>query len=116
MVFKIDGNDLWVVSGFAAGDKYGVNDSGTLTEAQADWLNAIDDYESFTTKLATITTSEFEKAYILNLDIRVDGFGGGIAITNMGSEVDGDDELITLDVVLTRTGALSQSINGMLKL
>ena len=97
----------------------------TLTDDQADWLNAQDNYAALAAKIATMTATAFNDAYLLNLDITGE-FSYDFAVTGIAvgpAEVDvGDTQpvqvpnAVTVTVKLERTGALAGGINGILKL
>lgn len=85
------------------------DDTATLTAAQATWLNACGAKAAVAAKIATMDSTAFNNAYLLNLDITGE-FGYEFKVTAI--EV-GDDD-VTVTVSLTRTGALDETtkING----
>lgn len=97
----------------------------TLTDDQADWLNAQDNYAELAAKIATMTATAFNDAYLLNLDITGE-FSYEFVVTGIAvgpAEVDvGDPQpvqvpnAVTVTVKLERKGALAGGINGILKL
>ncbi len=100
----------------------------TLTDDQADWLNAQNNYAALAAKIATMTAAAFNDAYLLNLDILSEQYDGSyeFAVTGIAvgpAEVDvGDPQpvqvpnAVTVTVKLERKGALDGGINGILKL
>ena len=100
----------------------------TLTDDQADWLNAQNNYAALAAKIATMTATAFNDAYLLNLDILSEQYDGSyeFAVTGIAvgpAEVDvGDPQpvqvpnAVTVTVKLERKGALAGGINGILKL
>ena len=92
------------------------DDTATLTAAQATWLNACGAKAAVAAKIATMDSTAFNNAYLLNLDITGE-FGYEFKVTAI--EV-GDDD-VTVTVSLARTGALTENekakpIIGTLKL
>ena len=85
------------------------DDTATLTAAQSTWLNACGAKAAVAAKIATMDSTAFNNAYLLNLDITGE-FGYEFKVTAI--EV-GDDD-VTVTVSLTRTGALDETtkING----
>ncbi len=94
------------VDEFVNGQEIG---SVTLDTAQAAWLNSQSNYAALRTKIATMDSTAFNNAYLLNLDITGE-FSYEFKVTAI--EV-GDDD-VTVTVSLTRTGVLDETtkING----
>ncbi len=89
----------------------------TLTAAQAAWLNGQSNYDALAAKIAMMTATEFNDAYLLNLDVTASNSGYVFAVTDIAV---GDGE-VDVTVKLTRTGALTENemakpIVGTLKL
>ena len=87
------------------------DDTATLTAAQATWLNACGAKVAVAAKIATMDSTAFNNAYLLNLDITGD-FSYEFKVSNIN--VAGEN--VTLTVSLTRTGALANKINGTVAL
>ena len=90
--------------------------TATLTEAQAEWLNACGDKATVNAKIAKMDATAFNNAYLLNLNITGD-FSYEFKVT----DVEVGDAAVTVTVSLTRTGALAENevakpIVGTLKL
>ena len=101
--------------GFAEDDKFG---NVTLTAAQAEWLNGQGNYDALAAKIATMTQTALDNAYLLNLDITGD-FSYEFGVSDF--KVDTAAGKATVYVTLTRTGALAENevakpIIGTLKL
>ena len=89
----------------------------TLTAAQAAWLNGQGNYDALAAKIATMTATAFNEAYLLNLDVTASNSGYVFAVTDIAVGADAVDVTVTL----TRTGALTENemakpIVGTLKL
>ena len=89
----------------------------TLTSAQAAWLNGQSNYDALAAKIATMTATAFNDAYLLNLDILASTSGYVFAVT----DIDVGTGTVDVKVQLTRTGALTENekakpIVGTLKL
>ena len=89
----------------------------TLTEAQAEWLNACGDKAAVNAKIATMTADAFNNAYLLNLDVTAPNSGYTFAVKGI---VVGEGK-VDVTVTLTRDGALTENekakpIVGTLKL
>ena len=92
----------------------------TLTASQADWLNARGEHGAVAAMIRTLTSDQFAKAYLLNVDLMnasysVDGWGSFEII-----KIDVGDDTITVKVKLVRNfavmdGAKAAPINGTLK-
>lgn len=85
------------------------DDTATLTTAQATWLNACGAKAAVAAKIATMDSTAFNNAYLLNLDITGEfGYEFKVAAIEVG------DDDVTVTVSLTRTGALDETtkING----
>ncbi len=101
-------------AGFVEDEEVTLDDgTATLTEDQAKWLNACGDKAAVAAKIATMDSTAFNNAYLLNLNITGE-FSYEFKVTAI--EV-GDDD-VTLTVSLTRTGALDETtkINGTVAL
>ena len=85
------------------------DDTATLTAAQATWLNACGAKAAVAAKIATMDSTAFNNAYLLNLDITGE-FSYEFKVTNINV----GDTTVTMTVSLTRTGALDEAtkING----
>ncbi|MBR0241070.1 MAG: hypothetical protein IJQ54_00940, partial [Kiritimatiellae bacterium] len=93
----------------------------TLTEAQAEWLNACGDKSAVNVKIATMTADAFNNAYLLNLNILNDNYQdyeeGDFVVTDFRFDTKEDGEYVVVEVSLERNGAaLDGGINGTLKL
>ncbi len=99
-------------TGFAEGQTIG---SVTLTGAQADWLNAQKNYDVLAAKLASMTQTALDTAYLLNLDVLSES-SYAFTVTKIEFGTDGQNETVVVTVTLTRSGALDGGINGTLKL
>ena len=115
-VTSIEGSyeDAPAPEGFVENDEVTLSDgTATLTAAQATWLNACGAKAAVAAKIATMDSTAFNNAYLLNLDITGE-FSYEFTVTNI--EV-GDDD-VTLTVSLTRTGTLDETtkINGTVAL
>ena len=82
-----------------------------LDAAKAAWLNARGDYAAVNSRLANITSNEFATAWLCNLDLMNEDASAELKIT--GIKINADN--VEIAVALTRTGAISQEINGVLK-
>ena len=87
-----------------------------LTEAQADWLNALGLFADVSNRVAVLSAEGFDKAYLCNLDITKDGADADFEI--VGFRVTGDG--VEVDVSLVRTnavklGGVDAPINGVLR-
>lgn len=124
-VMSLLGNYRNSVAEFMRGDVLqliGGQSSQALTEGQAAWLNSMKDYYAVKAKVATMGLSDFNDAYLLNLDISQSEFGLGM-LKVTGIEVTEDE--VRIAVTLNRAGAIQVSrdgtsrnapINGLLKL
>ena len=85
------------------------DDTATLTAAQATWLNACGAKAAVAAKIATMDSTAFNNAYLLNLDITGE-FSYEFKVTNINV----GDTTVTMTVSLTRTGALDEAtkVNG----
>lgn len=105
------GNCKYEVVGFQPGE-ISVGDATIILDAaKAAWLNKRGDYDAVKSRLANITSKEFRAAWLCNLDIMNETASAELKITSI--KVNADNVEIT--VSLTRTGAISQAINGSLK-
>ena len=87
------------------------NAQAILTAAQAAWLNKLGDKETVSGKVATLSAKDFGEKFLVNLDITNDEAAYEFKISDM--EVTSSS--ITLTVSLDRTGAVDETINGVLK-
>jgi len=104
-----------VPEGFVADETIG---GVTLTAAQAEWLNGQGNYDALAAKLATMSQTALDNAYLLNLNIAGD-FSYEFGVSDF--KVDTAAGTATVYVTLTRTGALAENevakpIIGTLKL
>ena len=99
--------------GFAKDDTFG---EVTLTAAQAQWLNAQDNYDMLRAKIGLMSQTAFDAAHLLNLNILNENSDYTFTVADIGFGVDAQEhETVIVTVRLTRTGALG-TINGTLKL
>lgn len=82
-----------------------------LDAAKAAWLNAHGNHAAVNSRLASITSNEFATAWLCNLDLMNEDAHAELKMT--GIKVNADN--VEIAVTLTRTGAISQQINGVLK-
>ena len=88
------------------------NASVILDAAKAAWLNSCAGGKTAVGSAAAgLSAQEFSDAYLLNLDITDDARSYTFEITR----VDVGAENVTVDVTLTRSGNIAQSVNGILK-
>ncbi len=105
-----------VVTGFVEGEEITVGDAKRVLEAtQAAWLNGLGARAVVSGKIQTLSAKDFDKAYLLNLDVTKDGFGAEFKVT----EVTVGTDTVEIKVTLTRTGAVmdgekAKPINGTL--
>ena len=105
------GNCKYEVVGFQPGE-ISVGDATIILDAaKAAWLNKRGDYDAVNSRLANITSNEFATAWLCNLDIMNETASAELKITSI--KVNADN--VEIAVSLTRTGAISQEINGSLK-
>ena len=105
------GNCKYEVVGFQPGE-ISVGDATIILDAaKAAWLNKRGDYDAVKSRLANITSKEFRAAWLCNLDIMNESARAELKITSI--KVNADN--VEIAVSLTRTGAISQAINGSLK-
>ena len=105
------GNCKYEVVGFQPGE-ISVGDATIILDAaKAAWLNKRGDYDAVKSRLANITSKEFRAAWLCNLDIMNESASAELKITSI--KVNADN--VEIAVSLTRTGAISQAINGSLK-
>ena len=107
--------DIPVPEGFVADETIG---GVTLTAAQAEWLNGQGNYDALAEKIATMSQTALDNAYLLNLNIAGD-FSYEFGVSDF--KVDTATGKATVYVTLTRTGALAENevakpIIGTLKL
>ena len=102
------------ISGFAADDALILSNNVqvVLDAAKAEWLNkcANGDKTAVQSAVAGLSADDFNKAYLLNLDVTED--------TSCSFEVTDivvGTESVTISVSLVRTGKIEQRINGALK-
>jgi hypothetical protein len=104
------------LTGFVPDKPYG---AVVLTQAQADWLNAQNNYAALDAKLATMTQAALDTAYLLNLNVLDENYDGTYEFKVTKIEFDKDtseNDTVKVTVSLTRNGALAVGINGTLKL
>jgi len=104
------------IAGFSPGDVVAMKDSGaaTLSPAQADWLNAMGDYDAVCAKLAEMTAEELDEAWLLNLDLTADS-PALVSFSITGIDVTDSD--VKVNVALVRTGVMEDAeIKGVLRL
>ena len=82
-----------------------------LDAAKAAWLNARGDHAAVNSRLANITSNEFATAWLCNLDLMNEDASAELKIADIKINADN----VEIAVALTRTGAISQEINGVLK-
>ena len=99
------------VTGFQPGEITVADATVILDAAKTAWLNARGDFAAVKNRLANITSNEFETAWLCNLDLMNEDASAELKIT--GIDVNADN--VEVAVTLTRTGAISQAINGILK-
>ena len=105
------GECRYEVIGFQPGE-ISVGDATVILDAaKAAWLNARGDYAAVNSRLANITSNEFATAWLCNLDPMNEDASAELKVT--GVKVNADN--VEIAVALTRTGAISQEINGVLK-
>ena len=101
--------------GFSEKDEVLLKDNAPviLDKARAAWLNSCKGGKSAVgTAAAGLSAADFDAAYLLNLDITGDP-SYTFAIT--GIDVDPAAGKVTIGVTLNRTGAIAETINGVLK-
>lgn len=101
---------------FAAGDVVPLHGGGTATlnEAQAAWLNAMDDYSAVSEKLSGMNYAELEEAWLLNLDLTEED---PALVSFMITGIDVLGETVKIGVSLVRRGTMKPTkINGVLRL
>ena len=105
------------VEGFAVDDEVILKDNATviLTAAKAAWLNNCTGGKAAVSGAAArLSSDDFDKAYLLNLDIAgIDDVESSYSFKITGVEVGANN--VTVGVTLTRIGKVAQSINGKLK-
>ena len=101
------------VEGFAENDEVLLKDNASviLDAAKAAWLNNCAGGKAVVTNaVAVLSANDFNKAYLLNLDIT----GENSYSFNITS-IDVATNMVTIGVTLTRTGKIAQKTNGVLK-
>ena len=92
------------------------DDTATLTAAQATWLNACGAKAAVAAKIATMDSTAFDAAYLLNLNILDENYGDdaySFAVTGIAV----GETTVTVNVKLTRKCPIAAgAINGTLKL
>ena len=99
------------VAGFTSGELTLKDASVILDAAKAAWLNARGSHADVSGRLSNVTVSEFATAYLCNLDIMNADASAKLEVS--GISVNGDN--VEISVTLTRTDAVEQKINGVLK-
>ena len=108
---SLNGECKYVAIGFQPGE-ISLGDAAIILDAaKAAWLNKRGDYDAVKGRLANITSKEFRAAWLCNLDIMNESASAELKITSI--KVNADN--VEIAVTLTRTGAISQAINGSLK-
>ena len=102
------------ISGFAADDALILSNNVqvVLDAAKAEWLNkcANGDKTAVQSAVAGLSADDFNKAYLLNLDVTED-----TSCTFEVTDIAVGTESVTISVSLVRTGKIEQRINGALK-
>ena len=102
--------------GFVKDDEVALSGgSKTLTEGEAAWLNACGDKATVSGVLAGMSSGAFNRAYLLNLDVRDDNYSD-VEKPLVVTAITVGDTQVTVTVTLTRNGAFAGGINGTLKL
>ncbi|MBO6167766.1 MAG: hypothetical protein J6P13_05385, partial [Kiritimatiellae bacterium] len=104
-----------VAEGFSAEEEIVLKDSAAriLSAAEAAWLNSCAGGKTAVgTAAAGLSAADFDAAYLLNLDITGET---AYSFRLTGIEVDPAANKVTIGVTLTRTGAIAETINGVLK-
>ena len=102
------------VEGFSETETVFLKDNAEviLDAAKAAWLNSCAGGKTAVGSAAAgLSAKEFSDAYLLNLDITDGDRSYSFEITG----VDVGAENVTVDVTLTRSGNIAQSVNGVLK-
>ena len=102
-----------VAEGFAENEEVMLknNASVILDAAKAAWLNNCNRGKTAVSNAAAaLSSDEFNKAYLLNLDIT-----GETSYTFEITSIDVAADKVTIGVTLTRTGKIAQRTNGVLK-
>ena len=102
-----------VVEGFAENEEVLLKDNASviLDAAKAAWLNSCaGDKTTVGNAAAVLSADDFNKAYLLNLDIT-----GGNSYSFKITSIDVAADKVTLGVTLTRSGKIAQKTNGVLK-
>jgi len=87
------------------------NASVILDVAKAAWLNSCAGGKmAVSNAVAVISKDDFDKAYLLNLDVT-----GDTSYTFKITSIDAASDKVTIGVTLTRTGKIAQKTNGVLK-
>ena len=111
---SMNGDCRYEISGFAADEALVLSNNVevVLNAAKAAWLNSCSGgRDALVASAATLSRDDFDTAYLLNLDIADSGRSYTFEVT----DIDVGDASVTVAVTLTRTGKVSQSINGTLK-
>ena len=102
-----------VVEGFAENEEVLLKDNASviLDAAKAAWLNSCaGDKTTVGNAAAVLSADDFNKAYLLNLDIT-----GENSYSFKITSIDVAADKVTLGVTLTRSGKIAQKTNGVLK-
>ena len=102
-----------VAEGFAENEEVLLKDNASviLDAAKAAWLNSCaGDKTTVGNAAAVLSADDFNKAYLLNLDITGEN---SYSFKITGIDVAADK--VTIGVTLTRTGKIAQKTNGVLK-
>ena len=101
------------VEGFSEDDEVLLKDNASviLDAAKAAWLNSCaGDKTAVGNAAAALSADDFNKAYLLNLDIT-----GETSYSFRITSIDVAADKVTIGVTLTRTGKIAQKTNGVLK-
>ena len=104
------------IAGFVPEDvvKLKGDDIVELTDDQAEWLNAMDNYDVVCAKLKEMTAEKFEEAWLLNLDLTADS---PALVSFSIAGIDVTDEYVEVSIALERNGVMEDAkINGVLQL
>ena len=101
------------IEGFSENDEVLLKDNASviLDTARATWLNnCAGDKSAVSNAAAVLSADDFNKAYLLNLDIT-----GENSYSFQITSIDVAADRVTIGVTLTRTGKIAQKTNGVLK-
>ncbi len=116
---SLRGECRFEASGFAADETLILSNNVQLVldAARAQWLNRCTGGKAAVGDAAAgLSADDFDKAYLLNLDITgVEDVEGPYSFQLTGVDVDHLAEKVTIGLTLARTGEISKTINGVLK-